>query len=463
MPFGYIIVIKEGAIGLGRNLNARQHKPRPKGGDQAMFKHPALMTLLVIVSAATVTTSCALFRIAPRGPAPPTVFELQYKSLEEMRFQSIGMSYVRMSLKPRETLVAEPIYFSKRPLYGEIQLGDSEDKSYAVVIDESKGTRSGYDTMYVDGNNNEDMTDDVKLVGKIIDAGSLIQTQFPPVEVPVAYGGKNYPYNLRPLVNAYSEEIAVQCRASGYCEGELRFGDKKYKVALFDDTSNGLFNDKYETPRGYTRDGPIYAQGDTLAMDMNGDGAFEKKYQDTPEMYHVGKYVSFGDKSYQLEIAPNGRTITVRETETPCGYVTSEQKGASIELISNDGALKVNGGGSKSKVPVGEYRLAACSFDGKDDKGAAWRIAGRGLWGQTAIQVSPGENTTVKFGPPLKATVAVGKRGDSFSFGLDITGQGGETYSARDFERNGGMIEAPRLEIRNEKGEVVARANFEYG
>jgi hypothetical protein len=367
-----------------------------------------------------------------------------------------------MSLKPHETLVAEPVYFSKRPLYGEIQLGDSEDKNHTVVLDESKGTRSGYDTMYIDANNNEDLTDDVKLVGEVAGAGGNVQ--FPSVEMSVAYSGKNYPYNLRAQVYAY-DEIRVIWHPLGYCEGELRFGDTKYKVALFDDTSNGLFNDKYETPPRYPRDGPIliYAQGDTMVLDINGDGTFEKPYDGSPEVYHVGKYISFGDTCYEMQIEPNGRRVTVRQTDVPCGYIVTAKNGGSAELIGTDGAIRLNGPGSRAKVPAGEYRLAACNFEGKDENGAVWRIVGRGMWSQPPVQVNPNEKTSLMLGPPLKATVTTNKSGDSFAFALSIAGQGGETYSAGSFQQADRPVPPPRLEIRNDKGEVVVRGNFQYG
>jgi hypothetical protein len=200
-----------------------------------------------------------------------------------------------------------------------------------------------------------------------------------------------------------------------------------------------------------------------MVVDIDGDGEFKKSYSDTPEMYHVGKYVSFGDTCYELEIAPSGRTITVREAEAPCGYIASDQKDYSVELIGDDGGLKLNGGASRIKAPVGEYRFAACSFESKDEKGVSWRIIGQGDWNQPVITVNPDESASLDFGPPLTASLTVAKRGSAFEFGLEIKGQGGETYSAGNFERGKGRVQPPRLEIRDEKGEVVARGKFEFG
>jgi len=442
-----------------------------------MLRKGGFKTALLVVCAVAVCTSCARLRPAPpERPVPPTpvvptvptapvgpvVSELEYKSVEEIRSRLgyIGSGSVEMSLRPREKLGAEPIYFSRRPLYGMIELGDSEDKRFVLVIDESKGTRSGYDTLYIDANNNEDLADDTKIAANIRGDGSM--TEFPTATVTVECGGREYPYRITPMVYSYGD-TRVRWSAAGYCEGELRFGDKTYKVALFDDTCNGVFNDAFAVPRGYPTSGSVYARGDTMVIDIDGDGEFKKSYNDTPEMYHVGKYISFGDTCYELEIAPSGRTITVSEAEDPCGYIASEQEGYSVELIGDDGALKLNGGASRVKAPAGEYRFAACSFESKDDRGTPWRIIGRGSWQQPVITVNPDESASLEFGPPLTASLTVAKGGGAFQFGLEIKGQGGETYSAGDFERAKSRVQPPRLEIRDEKGEIVARGKFEFG
>ena len=115
------------------------------------------------------------------------------------------------------------------------------------------------------------------------------------------------------------------------------------------------------------------------------------------------------------------------------------------------------------KVPAGEYRFAGCSFEGEDDGGELWRVVGQGDWSQQAIEVDADGRTSVKFGLPLTAGITAARSGDSFNFVLQIKGQGGETYSAGSFLRGGGMLPAPRFEIRNGEGEIVASADFAYG
>jgi hypothetical protein len=426
-----------------------------------MLKRSAFKVAILVVCAVAVGTSCARLKPMPPVPAGPVVSELEYKSVEEMspRPMYMGSGYVQMSLRPSERLSEEPVYFSKRPLYGEINLGDSEDARYVLVIDESKGTRSGYDTLYVDANNNEDLTDDEKVVAESA-RGQM--TEFPQVELAVEYGDSKYPYYLTPRVYSFGD-TQVNWTSAGYCEGEITFGDKTYRVALFDDTCNGVFNDVYAPMRGAPMSGTIYAQGDTLVVDVNSDGEFGKHIYDTPEMYHVGKYVSFGDKCYELEIDPSGRKITVRESESPCGYVTTDQDGYSVELLSDDGGLKLAGSAGSVKVPAGEYRVAGCSFEVEDDDGISWKMVGRGDWRQDAVSVNPDEKAAVAFGAPLTASITAARSGDSFRFSLEIKGQGGETYSAGEIQKDGSRLPPPGFEVRNGEGEIVASADFSYG
>ena len=438
-----------------------------------MLNKNAFQGAIVVVCVVMVGTSCARLKPAPPVPPPvpvppvvptpvgPVVSELEYKSTEDTPgLGYMGSGYVQMSLRPSERLSEEPVYFSKRPLYGEINLGDSEDARYVLVIDESKGTRAGYDTLYIDANNNEDLTDDEKVVAK--SAGNSQMTEFPQVELTLEYGDSNYPYYLTPRVYSFGD-TQVNWTSAGYCEGEITFGDKTYRVALFDDTCNGVFNDAYAPRRGAPMSGTIYARGDTLVVDVNGDGEFGKHIYDTPEMYHVGKYVSFGDKCYELEIDPSGRKITVRESESPCGYVTTDQDGYSVELLSDDGGLKLAGNARTLKVPAGEYRVAGCSFEVEDDDGISWKMIGRGDWRQDAVSVNPDEKAAVAFGAPLTASITAARSGDSFRFSLEIKGQGGETYSAGEIQRDGSRLPPPKFEVRNGEGEIVASADFAFG
>jgi len=155
--------------------------------------------------------------------------------------------------------------------------------------------------------------------------------------------------------------------------------------------------------------------------------------------------------------------VPTRPPAVPYGFITSTYEQYSADLVGENGLLKLTGGTTKAKVLAGEYKLVACTFDETDAQGVTWRIAGKGDLGSPPLKIDAGKTVPLMFGPPLKASVVTSKAGDVYRLGLSIVGQSGETYSARDIKRGGGQPSPPRFEVWNEKGDVVARGQFEYG
>jgi len=159
-----------------------------------------------------------------------------------------------------------------------------------------------------------------------------------------------------------------------------------------------------------------------------------------------------------------GRAAAPPEPEPlPYGYVTSDYEQFSAQLVGDNGRFTLTGGTEKVGIPVGEYRLSACRFAAKDENGAMWEIVGNGATSRTVLEIRPGETTAVPFGPPLTASISASRRGGSLSLGINITGKGGETYQVSEFRQSGRRTAPPRFEVRNDKGEVIARGRFEYG
>jgi len=411
--------------------------------------------------------SCATTRQpVPAAQSAGQTVALAYKFGEDLdkEFGYLGSTYIEPSSRPGKKLTAEPVYRSKRPLYGTVKLGTDKDGVYTLVIDESKGTGTGYDTMYVDANGNRDLTDDPKLTAAPRENENDNRFVFPVVELAVRYGDATYPYHMKPVVDSYGS-TSMSLSSAGCCTGDITLGTKTYKVAVFDDTGNGLFNDPYVAPKNMGGD-QVYGQGDVLVIDLNGDGKFEKSYSDTPELHHAGKYLSFGNTCYEISISPNGRNLTLKETGAKSGYITTGSATASVELLGDQGALKLHG--KKTVVPEGKYQFYACRLEGKDDKGKVWRIIGNGLRRQPAVNVEAKKKTKLAFGPPLTAEVSINKREDgAYVVALSIKGQGGEAYSAGNFE----LVDkdktdrppAPKVKIVDKDGITVAQGNFEYG
>jgi hypothetical protein len=146
------------------------------------------------------------------------------------------------------------------------------------------------------------------------------------------------------------------------------------------------------------------------------------------------------------------------------GYVTSDYEQYSAQLISNTGRrLNLRGGADRVEVPVGEYSLAACTFVDKDDEGARWQIVGKSEPVRSVLEVSQSKTTALTFGPPLTASLAVEQVGDALTLGLMVRGQSGEIYSPAEFTQNGRQPAPPLFEIRDGRGEIIARGQFHYG
>ena len=462
---------------------------------------------LTIILAAQPLSPASAAADEPGASGPLAVYTLQYKVDNEESFKivTVGNS---INDEPLETLSAVPSYSSRQPKYSWIRLG-SFRKMYSCVADESGGTGTGYDTLIVDINNNDDLTDDRKLRGTRNPAGTV--TEFPPFQLMVDVAGQKYPCHIRTRMD--TKGAFPRFTFCGYYEGRIILGDKAYNVALFDDNYNGLFSDRYSFSPATPTMGATLTRGDTLVIDIDRDGRLGKNGYETPETYHLGKYVSVAQKCYEIGVLDNGRELAVRETTAHCGIIDVKTglPQYSVELIGKYGPMRLSGGTEGLfKVPVGEYMVYAWNFQGADsegmewhvvcrqarngpgvvvrqedrtplnldstlneevwfdleirgDRGQKWRVGGEGKWSPRMVEVRPDGGTSLPFGGPLTATVQGRRTGNVVEFSLDIRGKRGATYSADSLTLNGSRLPAPGFEVRDGQGRVVHSGKFEFG
>jgi len=409
-----------------------------------------LFSLLIISCATTPSVG-----IAKTGTAN---LEYKYSDNPEETFGRTGSSYIEPMNRAPKKLVGQPVLFSKRPLYGEVKLGTNNKSSFFMVADESRGTGAGYDTFYIDANLNLDLRDDPKLTAKPGDPNPYIN--FPAVELTVPYGENRLPYHVQAKVLARPEYQRIVLTSAAYCEGALTIDGKPRRIVLLDTEMNGCFDGVYKE-RGRSGDGAIYYGGDVLLMDQDGDGALRNDYNESREVYRLGKFLAFGKQLYTIEIDPGGRRLSIDKADTDAGLIVCKAEGASADLVGKAGAIKLNA--PAIRVPTGEYRLAGCSFEAKADDGVKWRICGRGTAKQKPLTVAKGKKAILEAGPPLQASMSCQKQGDQREFGLRIEGCGKEIYSAGSFLKNGESTPEPRIKIADNKGKTVAEGQFEYG
>ncbi|MEX2217476.1 MAG: TlpA disulfide reductase family protein [Phycisphaerales bacterium] len=205
------------------------------------------------------------------------------------------------------------------PLYGVLPIGKGK---FHVILDEPEGKEA---RLFVDSNGNGDLTDD----GDAVWTSRKVKARAPapkpaaegeepaPAPEPREYTQYNggavvklvngnekmdahlsmYRFDKTDPARAALKNILMYYRDYAY-EGEVKLGDKTYKVVLVDDLATGDFRGK-EPPRAENGAAPAAAargSGVQLLIDVNGDG----KYDTRGERYDVRQPFAIGGQAYEI-------------------------------------------------------------------------------------------------------------------------------------------------------------------
>ena len=148
------------------------------------------------------------------------------------------------------------------------------------------------------------------------------------------------------------------------------------------------------------------------------------------------------------------------------GYVKLATPGVTVGLRGLHGEFwkkhQIGPSTDPVKTHVGQY-LAPMGSLAMNADGDKWLASFYGAQDVSSrITVTKGQTTTLKFGPPLNVKTEVESAGRQVSIGLSITGRAGERFNPQ-VMKNGSVLEAPKLQIVDEAGTVLASGKFEYG
>ena len=407
-------------------------------------------------------------------------YELQFQALD-LRQSNIYVQgqYLRARTRSEERLSAEPRYRSRVPLYAVVGLGRGGDTRYTIALDESRGTGRGYDILYVDHNNNENLTDDRRIMGRITQRGQL-QGNFGPVEVMVDYGDRTVPYYFSVQYYHFNQQriqrgagdvrnFPLTLQTAGYYTGTVSFGESEYQIAMVDFNCNGIFNERFK-PRPNGPDGQLHGSGDHVLVDANDDGIFEAGYMDGNEAYPYAEYVQVDGRWYSLEASVHGGTVDIQEPDLKMGIldVADQSSSGKLLLASSNGVLRVQAG-QEIRVPVDTYRVYSHSTSVWHSSGN-WNYAAQGTSASKKFKVMEGNLVAVEFGAPIVINIkndtryrGVGKTkaGDTVRLSVTMSGQGGEIYT--NITKNNRRAPAPTFKAVDESGKTVAQGTFKYG
>ena len=183
-------------------------------------------------------------------------------------------------------LTKEPKYAAD-PMYGVIRVGK---QSFAMAAVDSKNT--GFmDTLYVDFNQNLDLTDDKAMeVPKYSNYSEVIF----PLNVKTAAGTITYNVDCYSYNKAHKYYMDT---ATGY-QAQISTDAKPVKVLLLDTNANGIFTDKT----------------DVLLIDLDRNGIFDS-FSPVYEYVALGDTLKLGNNSYKVEVLLGGKLINIKEVK----------------------------------------------------------------------------------------------------------------------------------------------------
>jgi hypothetical protein len=388
----------------------------------------------------------------------------------------LGWREAPLSSSPFEKFTAEPIYKSDHVLYMALRLGNGDDGIITGVLDESQGSGKGYDTLYLDANNNGDLTDDSVIKPRVERAGSATSLNIEPLDVLVKYAGATQrtlrvKLEIRKGTQQKGEtgdiSWSVGYQLEQHLEGKINIGDRKdVLIGIFDSSrdqheSNGCFDD-YGVDR--------------IRIDLNGDGKLDAKTEDFP----LSRAINVDGKLWQVELSSAVSDMDLKPCSLPAGKIqygfTLAKKArvdsGSIEIFSDEGYGFVCAlpGRNGFTVPEGTYRISSGSVVLVDGAGKKWSalFAGRkegALFTHVAksLIVKNAESTTIALGGPFKMGLTC--KG-SLTPGCEVciepvlVGAAGEVYENIALT---GTRMTPHVKIIDAEKIVLAESNMDYG
>jgi hypothetical protein len=167
----------------------------------------------------------------------------------------IGEEYLFLVTEKKANLklIKEPSYRSTNPRYKKALIGNSpERETVAVVVDETEGKAP---RVYVDANNNGDLTDDANpdwtrdeydVLHKDLTFKATFVVNAKPRVVEL-------PYRLLYLSRAEQESQRVALQPRFDRSGVLALGGKEYNVIMHTSNKRGLYSDPKEVTLGVDR------------------------------------------------------------------------------------------------------------------------------------------------------------------------------------------------------------------
>jgi hypothetical protein len=231
--------------------------------------------------------------------------------------------------------------------------------------------------------------------------------------------------------------------------GELRADGKAHLVAVADKNRDGR-------PDG--RFGPdAMMDCDWLGLDADADGELNQG-----EVMPLPRRAKLGDVYYEIDVAPDGSALELRETQPRFGTLDVDSGAVQLTLVSDSGVQRLSGQRGAWSLPAGFYHAVQMGLEQTDEEGRLWEVTCSDTGELILFNVRPDETLRLEAGPPVAVKRQVRFRDGTCSIGITAHGRAGEEYSAQ-VTRDGEPSPPPKVRIRSREGKVLSVGRFRYG
>jgi hypothetical protein len=405
-------------------------------------------------------SSCmAVDKVPETQPAKQVIqMHLQHRPIEGQGHDNLGYGTCQWLYPfdgPPEKLLAQPKYKSAKPVFYAARFGDTQDKTFTMVIDEGGETGGGYNLLYVDKNNDNRIDSDKERIP--FQLGTTRGSPPLRIELNITTAGKTVTHSFSFSSFPYKdkdnpvERIHANLRNGSCYSGQAVIEGKPRKIAVADLNSNGLFNDVEKS---------VFS-GDRFFVDMP-DRTKERPSGGNMQSFPYGQYTRINDSWYSIAATPDGSQIEISQAQPALGIVTAAKPICEITLWSESQKQTLDLSTGSTRGLVGSYEVLNVRLRDKDAKGDVWELEGYFPFNAPKITVQKGEETRIAAGLPLRVEIQPAKASDghSIEFKTMITGSSGGEYRWRLMKSS-----EPKagFEIQDKAGKVILSHSFEFG
>ncbi|MCP4610333.1 MAG: hypothetical protein GY845_16605 [Planctomycetes bacterium] len=315
--------------------------------------------------------------------------------------------------------------------------------------------------LYVDTNSDGHLSDEkgygVRIVQRPEFKGQ--EYRFGPISAECSDSGKKLETSFF-AVTYHGRQLILY--PEGYYAGEVRLGEKSYKVAIIDGNFDGRYGKIFSPPvESFYR-----PECDLFAIDRTGDNKLSWEHQEVMPLAKMVKLQNaYVDNYYSIAVAPDGSSLELKKMEPEFGTLDLGGAHVNFQLWSDAARQILNDPPNTNwQLPAGIYSTSPIELRHVDTSGNRWifRTSRENLGKLKNFEITAGQTTMFRIGPPFSIKTSVEQRGEFALIGFSLEGQSGDCYTPG-ARKGRATAPEPKFEIVDEAGKILESGRFKYG